>query len=139
MEVALERRGLGWRNWIDRGSGLLMAGLFPVWLSAGPSVHDLEAQYRFSCAPCHGLDGSARGPAGQKLPGRVLADRAWLAKQKDEELLKSLLEGKGAMPSFKHKLPPEEALRLLKEIVRPLARRGRSAPRQAARPTENGS
>jgi mono/diheme cytochrome c family protein len=55
----------------------------------------------------------------------VLADRKWLAQQKDETLLQSILNGKGAMPSFKHKLTAEEAKRMLTEIVRPLARRAR--------------
>ena len=49
-------------------------------------------------------------------------------KQKDEDLLRSILEGKGAMPSFKHKLGREEALGLLTEIIRPLARRARNDP-----------
>jgi mono/diheme cytochrome c family protein len=102
---------------------LLLGGLLPVWLSAGPSVHDLEAQYRFGCAQCHGLDGRSRSPSGEPLPGRVLADRKWLAKQKDEDLLRSILSGKGAMPSFQHKLTPEEAKRLITEVIRPLARR----------------
>jgi mono/diheme cytochrome c family protein len=104
---------------------LLAAGMLSVWLFASPSVHDMEAQYRFSCAQCHGLDGTSRGPAGERLPGRVLADRKWLAKQKDEDLVRTILDGKGAMPSFKHKLSPEEVKRLLTEIVRPLARRAR--------------
>jgi mono/diheme cytochrome c family protein len=107
----------------------LVMGVLPVCLAAAPSVHDLDAQYRFSCAQCHGLDGTARNPAGLRLPGRVLADRKWLGQQKDEDLLRSILEGKGAMPSFKHKLGREEALGLLSEIIRPLARRARKDPR----------
>jgi len=125
-------------NWIDHGSGFLAAWLLPVWLSAAPSVHDLKAQYRFSCAQCHGLDGTARGPSGLRLPGRVLADRRWLAKQKDADLARSILEGKGAMPGFKHKLSQEEALRLLTEIVRPLARKTRVVPKEGAGPVQNG-
>jgi len=92
---------------------------------AAPSVHDLKAQYRFSCSQCHGADGKAKGPSGIRLPGRVLADRAWLAKQVDEALIASILEGKGAMPGFKHKLSPEEAKRLLAEVIRPMARQVR--------------
>jgi mono/diheme cytochrome c family protein len=94
-------------------------------LDAGPSVHDLKAQYRFSCSQCHGLDGKAKSPGGLPLPGRVLADRAWLAKQNDEVLVASILEGKDAMPGFKHKLTPEEAKRMLSDVIRPLARRAR--------------
>ncbi len=96
-----------------------------VWAWTSPSVHDLEAQYCFACARCHGLDGNALSPTGARLPGRVLADRRWLASRKDEDLLAAILKGKGAMPSFRYKLTQEEAERLLREIVRPFARRRR--------------
>lgn len=100
-----------------------------AWLCApafgAQSVHDLRAQYRFSCAQCHGVAGDARGPGGSWLPGRVLADRRWLGKQKDEVLVASILNGKGAMPSFRFKLTEEAAKRLVAEIIRPMARRAR--------------
>ena len=104
---------------------LLVAGFLPAWSYASSSVHDLEAQYRFSCAQCHGLDGTAKGPGGVKLPGRVLADSKWLARQEEDDLLRSILNGKGAMPGFKYRLTPEEAKRMLSEIIRPMARRVR--------------
>ncbi len=104
---------------------IMLGACLSVWAWASPSVHDLEAQYRFACARCHGLDGNALSPAGARLPGRVLADRRWLASRKDEDLLASILKGKGAMPSFRYKLTEEEAERLLREIVRPFARRRR--------------
>lgn len=94
-------------------------------LAAAPSVHDLDAQYKFMCAQCHGLTGNSKSPSGVKLPGRVLADRRWLARQKNEDLLRSILEGKGAMPSFKHKMTPEETKRMIGGILRPMARKTR--------------
>ncbi len=108
-----------------RGAPLFAAATFCLHLSAGPSVHDLKAQYRFSCSQCHGLDGKAKGPGGIRLPGRVLADRAWLSKQNDTVLAASILEGKDAMPGFKHKLTPEEAKRMVVDVIRRLAQRAR--------------
>lgn len=116
----MEGRG-GWA----RRTPLIVAAGFCLHLDAGPSVHDLKAQYRFSCSQCHGLDGKAKGPGGLPLPGRVLADRVWLAKQDDQMLVASILEGKDAMPGFKHKLTPEEAKRMLTDVIRPMARRAR--------------
>ncbi len=58
-----------------------------------------------------------------RLPGRDLADRKWLAKQKDADLIASILNGKGAMPAFNYKLTPEDAKRLLTGVIRPMARR----------------
>jgi mono/diheme cytochrome c family protein len=109
------------RRWLV----LVLAGLASTGVARTTSVHDLRSQYQFSCSRCHGLDGTAKGPGGIRLPGRVLADRKWLAQQKDEALLKSILEGKGAMPGFKYKLSLEEAKRMLSEIIRPMARRAR--------------
>lgn len=111
----------GWKL----GVALIATASLNPQLLAGPSVHDLKAQYRFSCAQCHGLDGKAKGPGGIRLPGRVLADRAWLARQNDEVLVASILEGKDGMPGFKHKLSPEDAKRMLTDVIRPLARRAR--------------
>ena len=91
----------------------------------GSSVHELGAQYQFLCAQCHGAAGTSRSATGMELPGRVLADRKWLGKQDVAALVRSIMEGKDAMPSFKYKLTPEEARRLLLEVVRPMARRSR--------------
>jgi mono/diheme cytochrome c family protein len=104
---------------------LLVAGFASARLWSGASVHDLDAQYRYSCAQCHGLDGTAKGPGGVKLPGRILSDKKWLAKQQEETLLASILNGKGAMPGFKYKLSLEDAKRMISEIIRPMARRAR--------------
>jgi mono/diheme cytochrome c family protein len=104
---------------------LLVAGCASAWLGAASGVHELDAQYRFSCSSCHGLDGLAKGPGGIRLPGRVLADRKWFAQQKEAALLTVILEGKGAMPGFKYKLSPEEAEGMLSEVIRPMARKAR--------------
>jgi len=69
--------------------------------------------FRNECAACHGTEGLAKSSSGTRLPGRVLADGAWLAKQEDEALTRSILDGKGAMPGYKGKLKPEEVRKLL--------------------------
>ena len=113
------------KTWRFRRWAVLVMGFGSCILAAAPSVHDLDAQYKFMCAQCHGLNGNSKGPSGVKLPGRVLADRRWLARQKNEDLLRSILEGKGAMPSFKHKMTPEEAKRMIGGVLRPMARKAR--------------
>jgi mono/diheme cytochrome c family protein len=95
-------------------------------LQGASSVHDPKAQYAYACAACHGVDGTSRGPGGLRLPGRVLADRRWLAARTEPELLAAILDGKGAMPAFRGKLSQEEAKRLLNAVIRPMARK---APR----------
>jgi mono/diheme cytochrome c family protein len=99
-------------------------------LEAGTG-RDLAFFYRSNCAACHGLDGSAKGPGGLRLPGKPLMNSA-LAKQETETLIHLLREGKGAMPAFKEKLSPEESKRLLEDVVRPLSRPARRGRNQGA-------
>lgn len=90
-------------------------------VSAEPK--DLKLFYQRTCAACHGLDGSARGVNGQKLPGRVLSDARWQGNKKDGDLVKAILKGKGGMPSFQSQLSETEVEALVTEIIRPLAAR----------------
>ncbi|MDE3245004.1 MAG: cytochrome c [Acidobacteriota bacterium] len=84
---------------------------------------DVKLFFQRTCAACHGLDGSARGLNGQKLPGRVLSDARWQGSKKDSDLVKSILKGKGGMPSFQSQLSEAEVEALVSEIIRPLAAR----------------
>jgi len=84
---------------------------------------DVKLFFQRTCAACHGLDGSGRGLNGQKLPGRVLNDARWQGSKKDAELVKSILKGKGGMPSFQSQLSEAEVETLVAEIIRPLAAR----------------
>jgi mono/diheme cytochrome c family protein len=52
------------------------------------------------CYKCH--DGEGRGATGPDLAERV-------PKLSDEGIVKTIMEGKGLMPSFKDKVTPEEA------------------------------
>jgi mono/diheme cytochrome c family protein len=84
---------------------------------------DLKAFYQRSCAACHGQDGSGRSAAGQKLGGRPLNDPKWQAHEKDSELVKSILKGEGSMPAYESQLTEQEALKLVQEVIRPMAAR----------------
>jgi mono/diheme cytochrome c family protein len=62
------------------------------------------------CAPCHGVDGKARTPAGRKLKAKDLAE----SKLGDEDVRRQIREGwkdpRGTekMPPFKQKLTTDE-------------------------------
>lgn len=105
-------------------------GFKVFWMIAACSItlvsaepKDLKSFFQRTCAACHGLDGSARGLNGQKLPGRVLSDARWQSGKKDADLVKSILKGKGGMPSFQSQLSETEVETMVAEIVRPLAAR----------------
>ncbi len=84
---------------------------------------DLKVFFQRTCAACHGPDGSGRGSSGQKLPGRALSDARWQSKEKDSDLAKSILKGKGGMPAFQAQLSQAEVEQLVAEVIRPLAAR----------------
>jgi mono/diheme cytochrome c family protein len=83
---------------------LAIASLAPAAANSGA---DLFAEH---CAPCHGMDGKARTPAGRKLGAKDLS----LSKLSDAELEKQIVTGAkdtrglDRMPSFKEKLQPAE-------------------------------
>jgi cytochrome c6 len=89
-----------------RGLALLLATGMPLtgWAANGAVV------YENNCAPCHGLDGKARTPAGRKLGAHDLSE----SKMTDDAIVAQIRNGikspQGAekMPAFKDRLTPEE-------------------------------
>lgn len=84
--------------------------LLPI---SGP---DAGETYSKSCAPCHGKEGKGDGPAAAAMTPRPsdLTDSGRMEQLTDEELLAILVDGRGAMPSFKKLLKPEELAELVK-------------------------
>lgn len=81
---------------------------------------DLKTFFAANCVKCHGTDGSATAD-GKKLGGRDFTDPAKNAKQTDAEMAKTIRKGiffGTVMPAFKDRLSEEDALLLVKEIVR---------------------
>ena len=85
---------------------------------------DLKAFFSNSCAQCHGQDGSGFSSQGIRLMGRNLTNPAWQQRVSDARLVHSIRYGKGIMPPFGQQLSEAEALLLVQEVVRPLARGG---------------
>jgi len=67
---------------------------------AGP---DGAATYKTNCAICHGADGKGQTPTGRALKLKDLSS-AEVQKLTNAEMQKVIVDGKGAMPSFKDKL-----------------------------------
>ena len=84
---------------------------------------DVKVFFQRTCAACHGPDGSGKAINGQRLPGRIFTDARWQTKEKDADLMKSILKGKGGMPSFQSQLSEAEAEKMVAEVIRPFAAR----------------
>lgn len=80
-----------------------------------------------TCAACHGTAGDGRGPRGVELakelwgwargqgPG-IFTDINLMAQRKPTELFQSIVDGRGAMPSYRGKLTEDEIWALVNYI-----------------------
>lgn len=106
---------------LTRVLGLCLLAALPL-VSAQQNL-DVKAYFLRTCAVCHGPDGSGRLSTGQRLPGRPLNDARWQAREKDGDLVRTILNGQAAMPGFKVQLTEAEVRRIVTEVIRPLAAR----------------
>ena len=67
------------------------------------------------CAPCHGLDGKARTPAGKKLGAKDLSESKLDDRAIEKQILFGVKDPKGSdrMPAFKERLATAEVAALV--------------------------
>ena len=94
-----------------------------IWLckQIDPSTKyrtDVEYNYARYCAGCHGNGGEGNGRIGRfkKLDPADLTDNNLWTMHNDEQLLKSIREGKNDMPAFHYYLTADEQQELLEHI-----------------------
>lgn len=78
-----------------------------------PTPEQIYDQY---CARCHGTDGKAETRMGKSMGARNFTDKTWQNDTKDEDILETIKEGNGAMPSFKNKLTEDKVKSLVGRI-----------------------
>jgi cytochrome c6 len=74
---------------------------------------DYKKIFKNECQKCHERDGKGT-KRGKKLGVPDFTDAKWQASVTDEQLIKSITDGKKKMPAQKNRLSPEE----IKEMVR---------------------
>ena len=68
---------------------------------AGPAIPiDPAVMYAQNCARCHGANGRGDPEIKKTLPVRDFSDPVFLAKAQTEELVRTIMAGKGQMPAF---------------------------------------
>jgi mono/diheme cytochrome c family protein len=68
---------------------------------AGPAVPvDPAVMYAQNCARCHGADGRGDPELKKTLPVRDFSDPVFLAKAQTDDLVRTIMAGKGQMPAF---------------------------------------
>lgn len=82
-----------------------------------PTVRAAEALWNVSCAGCHGRlgrgDGAARPP---DAPVPDLAAAAWQDARTDDAIAAAIRGGRGMMPEFGSKLPPDAIVTLVAHV-----------------------
>jgi len=107
----------------------LMGSTLPALSAQGAaprSEAELRAFYQRACAGCHGEDGSGTAADGRKLKGRDFTSEKDMQGTTDQGLAKTIRKGLFfgmGMPAYKNDLSEEEALALVREVLRK-ARKG---------------
>ena len=65
------------------------------------------------CVSCHGSDGAGKTVFGQIAGATDLADPVWQDRVDDNQIVNSITNGRGQMPSFEKKLSKEQIAALL--------------------------
>ena len=106
----------------SRVLGALAFGLLVGWgVTLFATEERPSALYKEYCAKCHGEDGKADTPRGQKMNARNFTDVEFQQSKSDAELIESVTEGKDDMPPFGKKLSKEQIEGLVKGDVRSFA------------------
>lgn len=101
----------------------VMAFFGAVALATGPGARaqgDAVAVFKKNCVLCHAADGSGNSPSGKALKAKDLRSPE-VQKQSDSELTDVITKGRGKMPAFGAKLPPE-TIQSLVTYIRQMAK-----------------
>jgi mono/diheme cytochrome c family protein len=79
------------------------------------SQDDVAALFKSKCQVCHGADGKAATPAGQKVGAKDFHSPE-VAKLSDAELIASVEKGKEKMPAYQGKLSGDQITQLVKYL-----------------------
>ena len=106
--------------------GIVTAGPFPYSAYGAPvaaSAATAQENWNANCRTCHGPDGSAKTPMGQRLKLKDYTAAAVQAELKDDEMFREIKEGvkdstgKQVMPAYAAKLSDDD-IRALLVLVR---------------------
>ena len=108
--------------------GLVLASYFSIALTGYASIAAAgfapSKLFVERCAKCHGEDGRARTPKGQKMKARDFTDPEFQKDKTDAQLIDSVTNGtENDMPPFGKVLSTGEIEKLVKEDVRGFAKK----------------
>lgn len=92
---------------------------------APPGLEEVTlVAWQQNCTRCHGQLGRGDGPQGPMLKATNLSDAVWQSSVSDQQIARSIKEGKGAMPAFKL---PDSTIDKLVKLVRMMSAAQNSA------------
>jgi mono/diheme cytochrome c family protein len=117
------------KNWFVKRLGVVsgLALLFAMSLNTSAALQDkpvssaaakgAEDIYSRECAKCHGKDGRGKSMRGKMVHARDFTDAGWQSQITDDQIIKSITDGKDKMPAFGKKLSDGE-IKSLVDVVR---------------------
>jgi mono/diheme cytochrome c family protein len=96
---------LGMSLWLDASQATNAAS------ASGSSAlvqNTAKALFDKSCAKCHGKDGRAKTFRGKLTGAQNFTDKSWQESNRDEDMIETIENGRGKMPSYKNKLTLEQ-------------------------------
>lgn len=101
----------------------ILIGAFVVFAFATcvSAQNDPAKVYKTNCELCHSADGSGDSPTGKAVKAKDLRSDA-VQQQSDAELTDIIAKGKGKMPAFGTKLPPD-TIKGLVAYIRQMAKK----------------
>jgi cytochrome c oxidase cbb3-type subunit 3 len=97
---------------------------------APPGLEDVTiVAWKQNCTRCHGQLGRGDGPQGPMVKATDLADATWQQSVNDQQIARSIKEGKGAMPASNL---PDSTIEKLVKLVRMMGKAQRAAEASAA-------
>jgi cytochrome c oxidase cbb3-type subunit 3 len=97
---------------------------------APPGLEDVTiVAWQQNCTRCHGQLGRGDGPQGPMVKATNLTDPTWQDSVSDQQIARSIKEGKGAMPASNL---PDSTIEKLTKLVRMMGKAQRAAEKVAA-------
>lgn len=103
----------------------IVGQLLLLFLLAGCGRNErMDLLYAERCINCHGAAGRGDGPLVTRLPVRPPDFRETVERKSNNQIRRTIADGKGTMPAFEPALRPAEITDML-QMVRFLSREGR--------------
>lgn len=96
-------------------TALITSILLSAGAASAQSTFDASKEFSTKCAMCHGPDGRAKTPMGQRIGAKDLGS-AEVQKMSDAEIAKTIAKGNGRMPGYESIFSEKQVAAMVKYV-----------------------